>query len=150
MGAFVCYLGQDKTQRWRLLLVVEVLSKTIYILTARLKLIKPVQDCLNFIFIHLNDTPVTWTLEKAEPGEEPRLQCQIATASDSELLASQLRGNMRRVRQDWSPLLKLNLAYLFYIYSCEARMQAIAWKGAESHWLWRVRPNSASGVVSCF
>lgn len=39
------------------------------------------------IFVHLNDTLVTWTLEKADPGEDPRpglplLQFQTATSGD--------------------------------------------------------------------
>lgn len=40
-----------------------------------------------FVFIHLKDMPVTWTLEKADPGEDPRsglplLQFQTATSGD--------------------------------------------------------------------
>lgn len=71
MGAFTHYLGQGKELEVGSSLGLEVLSKTSN-LTAWPKLNKPGQAFLSFIFIHLNDTPVTWTLEKADPGEEPR------------------------------------------------------------------------------
>lgn len=89
-GAFRHYLGQVKKQVGSSF-TLEVLSKT-NSLTAWPKLNKPGQAFLNFIFICLNDTPVTWTLEKTDPGEElrsslPLLQFQIAPSSGSEPVA---------------------------------------------------------------
>lgn len=59
----------------------------------------------SFVFIHLNGTPVTWTLEEADPGEDlrsglPLLRFQTATSGDWRVCASQLSGNMRRAWQD--------------------------------------------------